>query len=171
MTRKGDTFVPLESRTAFANEVQGDIFVSVHVNSSRSAKRSGIEMYYLSLASDEESALTAAFENASSSVRWKDLEGILKGILKGEKIKEDEELASSIQKALIRKTGAKDRGVRRAPFVVLVGTDMPSVLAEVGFISSRRERALLLDRSYRQRIAEGLAEGIKDYVENIVAKR
>lgn len=164
LTREEDLFVPLDQRTAFANQKGADLFLSIHLNSARSSNRgSGIETYYLSLASDKEAMLTAAFENATASRRVKDLEGTVRSILKYTKLEESREFSKIVQEKLVTKLQRDDRGIKRAPFVVLIGANMPSVLTEVSFLNQPEEAELLATKEYRFKIAESLADAINFY--------
>ena len=160
LTREEDVFIPLEARTAFANQKGADLFLSIHVNSSPSASKGGIETYYLSMPSDREARLVAAFENAMAEVRMADLEDMVKKIIKGTHLTESRRLAGTVQTGLVKATEKKDRGVKRAAFVVLVGANMPAILAEVGFLSNIEEAKLLGNGDYRQKLAEGLAQAV-----------
>jgi N-acetylmuramoyl-L-alanine amidase len=171
MTRRRDVFVPLEARTAFANQKGADLFVSVHVNLARSSKAQGIETFYLSLASDKEARELAAYENAMAAHAISDLEGMLEKILKNTKLKESRWFAEGIQRDLATETGRKNRGVKRAPFVVLIGANMPSVLTEVSFISNKMEARLLSTEAYREKIARALAKGIRRYANGLAMKK
>ena len=170
MTRDRDVYVPLEARTAFANQKGADLFISIHLN-ARSSTSHGIETYYLGFASTQEAKQLAALENAMAAGTMGDLEEVFHKIMKNTKIKESKQLAGIIQQRLTRKTGRKDRGVRTAPFVVLIGANMPSVLAEVGFISHKEEGKLFTKTSYRRKIAEALAEAVKQYADGLAMAR
>jgi N-acetylmuramoyl-L-alanine amidase len=167
LTRETDVFIPLEKRTSFANQKGADIFLSIHINSSPRPGARGIETYYLSLASDEEARATAALENASAGKTIKDLGNILNYILRGAKVEESRELARIIQSRLCYHTKATDRGIRRAPFIVLIGAKAPSVLVELGFMSNRQDEQLMLDSEYRDKLAKALMEAIQAYVDSI----
>ncbi|MDZ7261941.1 MAG: N-acetylmuramoyl-L-alanine amidase [candidate division KSB1 bacterium] len=170
LTREGDSYPPLESRTAFANQNQGDLFISIHTNAHPSGEKNGIETYYLSLAQDEESRAVAAYENALATMKVSEMKNLLVGIMKNSKIEESRGLAEMIQSRLVQKTGRENRGVRQAGFVVLVGATMPSILVEVGFISNPQEERLLKTNQYRQQIAEALFSGIQDYSQTLLAE-
>ena len=176
MTRDKDEFIRLEDRPAIAKTKGADLFVSIHVNANRKRKARGIETYLFSLrASDRDAMATAAFENATSTKTLSELNTelakILKGLTNQDKEYESVELANYVQRSLIETMGpVKGRvvnlGVKRAFFYVLVNTDMPSILAEVGFISNPEEEKLLRTESYRQKIAEALFEGVRKFVES-----
>lgn len=164
MTRETDVFVPLEERTDFANQNGADLFVSIHVNASRSSDVRGIETYYLSLANDEESRLTASLENASADRGIRDLASLVGRILKTTKITESRAFADVVQSHLCQMTKAYDRGVRRAPFIVLIGANAPSILAELGFISNEQDEKLFNSEEYKDRLANAIMNSIEDYV-------
>jgi N-acetylmuramoyl-L-alanine amidase len=171
-TRTDDTFVPLEERTAMANEQRADLFLSIHANSAPYRSASGVETYYLNLSTSREALDLAARENASSQRSIHDLTSLIQKITTNEKIAESREFASKVQLALHgmssrHNPGAQNRGVKKAPFVVLLGASMPSILTEIGFVSNPREEALLSKPEYRQRIAEGLLLGVKRYAESL----
>ncbi len=167
-TRTDDTFIPLQDRTALANEKGADLFISIHANSSRLRAVRGIETYYLNLTGDREALETAARENAASQKSIHELQDLISKITLTEKISESREFASQVQRSLYsavsRETGTlRNRGVRTAPFVVLIGARMPSVLAEVSFLSNPRDEKLLKTSAYRQKIAEALYKGLAAY--------
>jgi len=164
MTRETDVFIPLEERTDFANQNGADLFVSIHINASKSPDVRGIETYYLSLANDEESRLTAAFENASADRGIRDLASLIGRLLKSTKITESRAFANVVQSHLCQTTKACDRGVRRAPFIVLIGANAPSILVELGFISNEQDEELLNSDEYKDKLANALMDSIEDYV-------
>ncbi len=171
-TRQDDTFIPLESRTAIANEQQADLFLSIHANSSASQRARGIETYYLSFATDPEALEVAARENAVSQESIHELQDLVKKIALNEKLDESKEFASEVQTALHTRLSKdnrqrKDRGVKKAPFMVLVGARMPSVLAEIAFLSNPQEEKLLKTKQQRQKIAEALYAGIAKYADTL----
>jgi N-acetylmuramoyl-L-alanine amidase len=172
LTRRNDTFVPLETRTAIANQEQADLFVSVHANSSQDPDASGVETYYLNFTSSPEALEVAARENAASDKSIHELQDLVKKIALKEKIEESREFASDVQQSLhsgmARKNpDERDRGVKKAPFVVLIGANMPSILAEISFLSNPGEERRLRMPEYRQRIAESLFRGIERYVNGL----
>jgi N-acetylmuramoyl-L-alanine amidase len=172
LTRTDDTFIPLEERTALANQHQADVFVSIHANSSRSRSVSGVETYYLNFATSLDAQEVAARENHSTARNIRDLPDLVKSITKADKSAESRELANILQQKLYRSAqrlfpAAKNRGVRTAPFVVLIGADMPSVLAEVGFVSNLRDEKLLKRTDSRKRLAEALYAGIEGYMKSL----
>lgn len=171
-TRSDDTFIPLEERTRIANEAKADLFVSIHANSSPDRNARGIETYYLNLKGSPEAMEVAARENAASQQNIHDLEDLVKRIARTEKIDESKELAEDIQDSLsrrVQKTAktVRNRGVRKAPFVVLIGADMPSILTEISFLSNPSDEQLLKKPEHRQRIAEGVYQGVTQYLESI----
>ena len=168
-TRKDDTFIPLETRTSIANQEQADLFVSIHANSSRDPGARGVETYYLNFTSSAEALDVAARENAASDKSVYELQDLVKKIALKEKIEESREFASNVQRALhsglaAKSPGIRDRGVKKAPFIVLIGANMPSILAEVSFVSNPGDERRLETSDYRQRIAESLYRGISKYV-------
>ena len=171
-TRKDDTFVPLEERTAIANKAKADLFISIHANSSRDPKARGIETYYLNFATSPESMEVAARENADSQESLHDLQDLIKKIARNDKIEESKELATDVQDTLAERLQLvsrreRNRGVKKAPFVVLIGANMPSVLSEISFVSNPADERLLRRASQRQRIADGLYRGIATYLDNL----
>lgn len=170
LTRKKDIFIPLEERTAIANAKKADLFVSIHVNASRNKNATGIETYYLSLASDKDAIETAARENAISTKKISDLQAILNDLMLNSKIDESSRLAGSVQKHLVDHLSnsgksCKNLGVKRAPFYVLIGASMPSILVETAFITNSNDRKKLEDNKYLDMIAEGIFKGIIKYIE------
>ena len=171
-TRKDDTFIPLETRTAIANQEQADLFVSIHANSSRDPNARGVETYYLNFTSSPDALEVAARENAVSEKSIHELGDLVKKIALKEKIEESHEFASNVQEALhsglaMRNSGIRDRGVKKAPFIVLIGANMPSILAEISFVSNPSDERKLQTPEYRQRIAESLYRGISKYVSGL----
>jgi len=167
-TRDDDTFIPLETRTAIANEHQADLFVSVHANSSQDPSARGVETYYLNFTSNPEALEVAARENAVSEKSIHELQDLVKKITLKEKIEESRELASDVQLSLYNGLSAKsptlrNRGVKKAPFVVLIGANMPSILAEISFVSNPVDEKKLEIPEYRQKIAESLYKGVAKY--------
>jgi N-acetylmuramoyl-L-alanine amidase len=172
MTRSRDVFIPLEERTAIANTKKADLFVSVHVNATVNRKARGLETYYLSLASTPEERQAAALENAVSSKQLGELQSILKDIMKNSKIKESRKFAGIMQSALVkgmqkRYSKVKNRGVRKAPFFVLIGAQMPSILVEVGFLSNREEEKRLRSNNYLDALATEIVSGVDRYSKSL----
>ena len=171
-TRKDDTFIPLETRTAIANQERADLFVSIHANSSRDPNARGVETYYLNFTSSPDAMEVAARENAVSEKSVHELGDLVKKIALKEKIEESHEFASNVQQAMqsglaLRSAGVRDRGVKKAPFIVLIGANMPSILAEISFVSNPADEKKLQTPEYRQRIAESLYRGIAKYVNGL----
>src|SRR5216684_1679463 len=171
-TRSDDTFIPLEERTRIANEAKADLFISIHANSSRDHAARGIETYYLNLKGSAEAMEVAARENATAQGGVHDLQDLVLKIAQTEKIDESKELAEDIQDSLarrIQKTSkpVKNRGVRKAPFVVLIGADMPSILTEISFLSNPADEQMLKKPEQRQKVAEGLYQGVASYLESM----
>jgi N-acetylmuramoyl-L-alanine amidase len=171
-TRTDDTFIPLEGRTELANEKKADLFLSIHANSSPYRAISGIETFYLNFTVDKEALDVATRENATSQKSVFELRDIVQKISLHDKAEESHEFALRVQSALYalaakNSPGARNRGVKKAPFVVLIGANMPSVLAEIGFISNPREEALMKRPEYRQKVAEALFHGISKYADGL----
>jgi N-acetylmuramoyl-L-alanine amidase len=171
-TRKDDTFIPLEQRTAIANEAKADLFISIHANSSRDHYARGVETYYLNFATSPESMEVAMRENAYSDKSMHDLQDLVQKIARNEKIEESKELANDIQDALSHRlqlvsSSERNRGVKRAPFVVLIGANMPSVLSEISFVSNPSDERMLKRPDQRERIANGLYRGIATYLASL----
>jgi N-acetylmuramoyl-L-alanine amidase len=168
LTRRTDVFIPLEERTDIANREAADLFLSIHANASRSSKARGIETYFLNFASNPDAQAVAARENAASGRTMHSLPDIVKAITLNDKLDESRDFAAMVQRAMVeRLRGAKhdvrDLGVKQAPFVVLIGAGMPSVLAEISFVTNPQEARLLKANPYRQRLAEALFDGIGRY--------
>jgi N-acetylmuramoyl-L-alanine amidase len=171
-TRKNDTFIPLETRTAIANQQRADLFISIHANSSRDPDARGVETYYLNFTSSPEALEVAARENAVSEKSIYELQDLVKKIALKEKIEESREFAGDVQQSLHSGLAAKspairNRGVKKAPFIVLIGANMPSILAEISFVSNPTDEHRLETSEYRQRIAESLYRGIAKYVDGL----
>jgi len=171
-TRKDDTFIPLETRTAIANQARADLFVSIHANSSHDEDARGVETYYLNFTSSPEALEVAARENAVSEKSIYELQDLVKKIAMKEKIEESREFAWDVQQSLHSGLAAKspairDRGVKKAPFIVLIGANMPSILAEISFVSNPTDEHRLATSEYRERIAESLYRGIARYVNGL----
>jgi N-acetylmuramoyl-L-alanine amidase len=171
-TRKDDTFIPLETRTAIANQQRADLFVSIHANSSRDPDARGVETYYLNFTSSPQALEVAARENAVSEKSIYELQDLVKKIALKEKIEESREFAGDVQESLHSALAAKspairNRGVKKAPFIVLIGANMPSILAEISFVSNPADEHRLETSEYRQRIADSLYRGIAKYVDGL----
>lgn len=163
LTREDDTYLTLKGRTEYAIQQKADLFVSIHVNSWGNSHASGIETYYLSLASDESAKRTAAIENAVAEQNINDLESLVTMILKDTKVEESRRFAELVQESIVDTVKPIDRGVKRAPFIVLIGRKMPAILVETGFISNPKEAKLLSSGSYQDKIAEAIADAIEKY--------
>jgi N-acetylmuramoyl-L-alanine amidase len=168
LTRKEDRFLPLMQRTAIANAEKADLFLSIHANAAPSRGVSGVETYFLNFALDKEAMNVAARENATSTKRIGDLKHILNDIMKNTKVDESSRLAGCVQRELVKKLRkqydkVKSKGVKQAPFFVLIGARMPSVLVEVSFISNRQEEKRLKSDRYLSSVADGIVNGIKSY--------
>ena len=175
-TRSDDTFIPLETRTAIANKAQADLFLSIHANSSSDASARGVETYYLNFTSDPSAIETAARENAVSDQSIHQLSDLVKKIALKDKIAESREFASDVETSLYAglakgNEGLKNRGVKKAPFVVLIGANMPSILAEISFVTNPRDAGQLRDPDYRQRVADSLYRGVARYEGGLSATR
>jgi len=171
-TRSDDTFIPLHTRTEMANEKKADLFLSIHANSSPHPKIGGIEVYYLNFTRSSDALDVAARENASSEKSVFELKDLIQSITLHEKVEESREFASKVQGSLQTfetryNAAAKNRGIKKAPFVVLIGASMPSVLAEIGFLSNAREEQLLKRPDHRQRLAEALFQGVSRYAQSL----
>jgi N-acetylmuramoyl-L-alanine amidase len=172
LTRRDDTFIELEERTAIANRENADLFLSIHANVARNRSATGIETYFLNFSTNPEAEAVAARENAGSGMAMHNLPDIVRKIALNNKLDESRDLASVVQTSLYRRlrnhnTSTRDRGVKQAPFVVLIGAEMPSVLAEVSFITNKSEAALLRTWSYRQQIAHALYEAVLKYRQSL----
>jgi N-acetylmuramoyl-L-alanine amidase len=172
LTRRTDEYVGLQERTAIANREGADLFLSIHANASRNRNARGVESYLLNFASTPEAAAVAARENASSTLTMSHLNDLVKQIALNNKLDESRDLARHVQTTLVQKLrpsnqGLKDLGVKQAPFVVLVGASMPSILVEVSFLSHRQEGRLLSTGTFRQRIADALFDGLRGYLRTL----
>jgi N-acetylmuramoyl-L-alanine amidase len=169
MTRSSDVFIPLEERTAIANKVNADLFVSIHANAAPNHNASGIETYYLNLAKTEKVAQLAAKENGTSLEKVSTLQAILFDLMANYKLNDSAHLADEIQKAIYKTAKAKypdtkNLGVKQGPFYVLVGASMPSILTEVGFLSNNTEETRLKDPAFHDLTADGILDGIRAYI-------
>jgi len=171
-TRQDDTFIPLETRTAIANREQADLFISIHANSSRDSDARGVETYYLNFTSSPEALEVAARENAVSEKSIHELQDLVKKIALKDKIDESREFAGDVQESLygglsLENAGIRDRGIKKAPFIVLIGANMPSILAEISFVSNPTDERKMETSEHRQRIAESLYRGVSKYVNGL----
>ena len=172
LTRSDDTFVPLAERTAIANQYKADLFLSIHANSSPAPSVSGTETFLLNLNSSPGAIAVAARENAGSDKSVGELRDLIQSIAQNDKIAESQTFAADIQSSIFTQAAksnaaARDRGVKKAPFVVLIGARMPSALAEIGFLSNPRDESNLNKPEYRQKIAESLYHGIAQYSQSL----
>jgi N-acetylmuramoyl-L-alanine amidase len=171
-TRTDDTFIPLKGRTEMANEKKADLFLSIHANSSPVPRITGVETYYLSLTNSKEANDLAQTENKTAEESIFELRDMLQKIALNDKVEESKEFAGRVQAALFAFSAhnfptEKNRGIKKAPFVVLIGANMPSILAEIGFVSNPREEALLKKQDYRQKLAEAIFRGVSRYAESL----
>lgn len=172
MTRSTDIFIPLEERTAIANKVGADLFVSIHANAAPNRTAAGIETYYLNLAKTEKAAQLAAKENGTSLEKVSVLQAILFDLMANYKLNDSAHLAEEVQKAFHKKARSrfpdvKNLGVKQGPFYVLVGATMPSILVETAFLSNVQEESRLKDAGYQEMAAEGIMEGIRGYISSL----
>ena len=168
LTRSSDRFIPLEERTAIARKRKADIFISIHCNGARKKKAHGIETYILGFTDDQTSLQLAARENATTTKGLHELRGILKDYILSSKKEESQQVAGYVQESIIQNVSSKykhvkNKGVKKAPFVVLIGADIPSVLVETSFITNPREEKRLKSEAYIERIVDGIILGIKKY--------
>jgi N-acetylmuramoyl-L-alanine amidase len=176
MTRDRDVFIPLEERTAIANREGADLFLSIHANAARNTRARGVETYFLNFAPNAEAEAIAARENAGSTRTMHSLPEIVKAIALNNKINESRDFAAMVQRSMIRRLSPrnrqlKDLGVKQAPFVVLIGAGMPSVLAEISFVTHKQEAQLLKSGPYRQHIADALLDAILRYQQSLKKPR
>ena len=172
LTRKRDTFLPLEDRAVIANQKMADLFISIHANSSPNPNARGVETYYLNFTQDPHAVEVAARENATSTKNIGEMEKIIKKIIQNSKIEESRELASNIQKSIVKNLSSvysniKDLGVKGGPFWVLIGADMPAILIETSFLSNPYENERLKSEKYRELIAKGICDGIINYINSL----
>ncbi|MEE8348703.1 MAG: N-acetylmuramoyl-L-alanine amidase [Acidobacteriota bacterium] len=172
LTRTGDHFVPLEERTAIANQLRADLFVSVHANSSRDQRVTGVETFFLNFSSNAEEREVASRENAGSQKNIRDLEDLLKQIALGDYNEEARDLAHVVQESLYlqmksHRSVVRDRGVKKAPFIVLINLNMPGILTEVGFISNPTDESYFKGESGQEKTAEALYQGVKKYLQSL----
>lgn len=178
LTRTSDVFIPLEERTAFANANRADIFISIHANAAASRDARGTETFFLSMdATDEDARRLAAFENNADSAAGVvlftdggDLKDILLDMASTRSHHESSRLAEAVHLSMLAKAGREGRGVKQAPFTVLVGATMPAVLVEVGFISNPSEERWLSSRKDQELAARAIADGVVSF-RDIMTKR
>lgn len=172
LTRSDDRFIPLEERTAIAKKLKADLFISIHCNASRNKSAHGLETYILSFTNDQRSLEVAARENATTTKRVSDLKDIIQNYLLNSKIEESQKFAKYVQNSIYSEVSSNykpfnNKGVKKAPFIVLIGADIPSILVETSFISNPTEEKRLNSSNYRERIAHGIFSGIKQYASEI----
>ena len=172
MTRSTDIFIPLEERTAIANKVGADLFLSVHANAAPNRSAAGIETYYLNLAKTDKVAQLAAKENGTSLEKVSVLQAILFDLMANYKLNDSAHLADEVQKSLHKKirtrySDVKNLGVKQGPFYVLVGAAMPSILVEAAFLSNAVEESRLKDPAYLEMTANGILEGVRNYISDL----
>lgn len=170
MTRNSDTYLSLEERTAIANTQNADLFISIHTNASPDKRAYGIETFILNLATDDEAIRVAARENATSTKNISDLDSILHDLMQNAKVSESSRLASYVQQSMLHQLRKnynliKSKGVKQAPFYVLLGAEMPSILVETAFISNPRECRRLNSKAYQEEICRGIISGIRRYIQ------
>ena len=176
MTRATNVFIPLEERTKIANREQADVFLSIHANASRNVRARGVETYFLNFATNPEAEAVAARENAGSGQTMNKLPDILRAIALNNKINESRDFADIVQRSMVRRLSTTNKalrniGVKQAPFVVLIGAQMPSVLAEMSFVTNKQDAALLKTGAYRQQIAEALLDAVLRYQQSLKRMR
>ena len=165
MTRDTNHFIPLKKRTEFATQHKADLFLSIHANSATNSKANGIETYYLNVNStDSASEKIAARENIDSGYSIQELETLLKGLIQESKSEDSKRLARHVQQSLVEATGAIDRGVKHARFVVLIGTKVPAILIEAGFLTNSVEGRKLATTAYQYKIATAIAQGVDRFL-------
>ncbi len=172
LTRSTDIFIPLDERTAFANIKKADLFISLHVNAHKESAIYGIETYFLNMATDKQAVLVAARENATSEKNISDLQSILNDLMLNTKISESSRLAHSVQDGIMgdlkkKYQVNKSLGVKQAPFYVLIGAEMPSILIETGFLTNSIERKKLISDNYKEILSEGISRGVDEYIKSI----
>lgn len=172
LTRQTDKYLTLEERTAIANTENADLFISIHTNSAKDRRAYGVETYFLNLATDDEAIRVAAFENSTSEKNISDLQTILTDLMQNAKINESSRLAAHVQSELFHHmkhsyNKIKNKGVKQAPFYVLLGAQMPAILIETSFISNPRECKRLTNSHYQDKLCEGIVKGIREYIKEI----
>ena len=172
MTRATNVFIPLEERTKIANREGADLFLSIHANASRNTRARGVETYFLNFATNPEAEAVAARENAGSGQSMRKLPDIVRAIAMNNKIDESKDFAVMVQRSMVRRLASRNKalrdiGVKQAPFVVLIGAAMPSVLAEMSFVTNKQDAALLKTGAYRQQIAEALHDAVVRYQQSL----
>jgi N-acetylmuramoyl-L-alanine amidase len=173
MTRDSDVFIPLEERTAIANTREGDLFISIHANAAPTSNVRGIETYILDLARNKSAMQVAARENATSDSQISNLQTILLDLIQNSKKNESIKLAEYVQESMVsglkmqKYQDVRDLGVKQAPFVVLVGAQMPAILTEIAFISNPHEAAWLKSKEYQNLMADQIVSGVSGYINDL----
>ena len=172
LTRDKDVYLSLEERTAIANTRNADLFISIHTNASPDKRAMGVETFILNLATDDEAIRVAALENATSTKNISDLDSILQDLMQNAKVSESSRLASYVQQSMLGRLRknfhqVKSKGVKQAPFYVLLGADMPAILVETSFISNPTECKRLTTPAYQEALCQGIVSGVKRYIEEI----
>lgn len=172
LTRTRDKFMSLEERTGIANAKKADLFISIHTNAHEDSGLHGVETYFLNLSKDKNAARVAAMENAMSSKKISDLEAILHDLMTHTKINESKQLARQVHKNVVKNLKAdyenvKDLGTKQAPFYVLLGAEMPSILIESAFITNQMEEKRLQDKDYQEKLAQAIASGVEAYIQQM----
>ena len=172
LTRDRDVFIPLEERTAIANAKEADLFLSIHVNAAPNHEARGIETYVLDLTNNKDAMRLAAMENATSAKQTSDLQSILLDLMQNSKINESLKLAGLVQEKMVSGLNQKfsavtNLGVKKAPFVVLIGAQMPAILTEIAFLSNPEEEKRLKNEAYLADVASHISAGVTQYVENM----
>ncbi|RPI97293.1 MAG: N-acetylmuramoyl-L-alanine amidase [Candidatus Aminicenantes bacterium] len=172
LTRESDVDVGLDDRTVIANQKRADLFVSIHANAHRDRKRGGVETFFLNVSPDPSVIELAAAENATSTKNIGEMKSILDKIVQNSKIQESHDLAQAIQRNLVRVLArdlpaVQNLGVKGGPFWVLIGGEMPSVLVEVSHLSNAKEEAKLKTSKYRDLAAQGIYDGIMEYIHSL----
>ncbi|HMA66298.1 MAG TPA: N-acetylmuramoyl-L-alanine amidase [Desulfosalsimonadaceae bacterium] len=175
LTRRNDKYLTLEERTAIANTEKADLFLSIHANAARNHRAYGIETYFLNLTTDESAISVAARENATSKKNISELDSILQDLLNNARINESSRLATCVQDSLCsylseRYSRINNKGVKQAPFYVLLGAQMPSILVETSFISNPRECRRLTNEKYQSAVCAAIVKGVKRYVDDMRPK-
>jgi len=175
-TRRTDKFVPLEERTAIANAAHADLFLSIHANSSSDPDVRGVETYFLNFTTSPDAMAVASRENADSNRSVYDLSDLVRKITMSDKIDESREFAGDVQqqlyaRLLLGNPGLRNRGVKQAPFVVLIGAQMPSILTEISFLTNPEDAVELSRPRYREKLAEALYRGVAEYVDGMSGVR
>lgn len=172
LTRSDDRFIPLEERTGIAKKLGADLFISIHCNAARDKQAYGTETYFLSLTKDQRALAVAARENATTSISRGEMSKVLKQYLLSAKIQESERLAGYVQNAVVSTMSSKfqpvsNKGVKRAPFIVLIGADIPSILVETAFITNPRDEKRLRSNDYIDEFADGIFDGVKKFSSDV----